>query len=240
VAPVSGTLSPIMTRRSLDRHLDLVEVDLADLKRAGAVVGGTLNDAFIASITGGLRRYHELHGAPVDELRVTMPISLRQEGDAEGGNRITLERFVVPVGETDAGARVRLTGWRCRAARHEEALPLSDTVAGLLNLLPAGVIGSMLKHVDFLASDVPGVPVPIFLAGAPVTGYYAFGPTTGAAVNVTLVSYRGTCCIGCTIDTAAVPDPEKLMACLRDGFDEVLALGGDHHPVTSMLAADPA
>ena len=240
VAPVSGTLSPIMTRRSLDRHLDLVEVDLADLKRAGAVVGGTPNDAFIASITGGLRRYHELHGAPVDELRVTMPISLRQEGDAEGGNRITLERFVVPVGETDAGARVRLTGWRCRAARHEEALPLSDTVAGLLNLLPAGVIGSMLKHVDFLASDVPGVPVPIFLAGAPVTGYYAFGPTTGAAVNVTLVSYRGTCCIGCTIDTAAVPDPEKLMACLRDGFDEVLALGGDHHPVTSMLAADPA
>ena len=240
VAPVADTLSPIMTRRSLDRHLDLLEVDLADLKRAGAVVGGTLNDAFIASITGGLRRYHELHGAPVDELRVTMPISLRQEGDPDGGNRITLERFVVPVGETDAGARVRLTGWRCRAARYEEALPLSDTVAGLLNLLPSGVIGSMLKHVDFLASDVPGVPVPIFLAGAPVSGYYAFGPTTGAAINVTLVSYRGTCCIGCTIDTAAVPDPEKLMACLRDGFDEVLALGGDHHPVTSMLSADAA
>jgi WS/DGAT/MGAT family acyltransferase len=240
VAPVSGTLSPIMTRRSLDRHLDLVELDLADLKRAGAVVGGSLNDAFIASITGGLRRYHEMHGAPVDELRVTMPISLRQEGDPEGGNRITLERFTVPVGETDAGARVRLTGWRCRAARYEEALPLSDSVAGLLNLLPSGVIGSMLKHVDFLASDVPGVPVPIFLAGAPVSGYYAFGPTTGAAINVTLVSYRGTCCIGCTIDTAAVPDPEKLMACLRDGFDEVLALGGDHRPVRSMLADDAA
>jgi hypothetical protein len=28
-----------------------------------------------------------------------------------------------------------------------------------------------------------------------------------------------------------VPDPEKLMACLRDGFDEVLALGGPHRPV---------
>ncbi len=83
---------------------------------------------------------------------------------------------------------------------------MSDAVAGVLNLLPSGVIGSMLKHVDFLASDVPGVPVRIYLAGAPVTGYYAFGPTTGAALNVTLVSYRGTCCIGCTIDTAAVPD----------------------------------
>ena len=181
-----------------------------------------------------------MHGTPVDWLRVTMPISLRTAGDPEGGNRITLERFVVPVGETDAGARVRMTGWQCRAARNEEALPLSDPVAGLLNLLPSGVIGSMLKHVDFLASNVPGVPVPLYLAGAPVTGYYAFGPTTGAAVNVTLVSYRGTCCVGCTVDTAAVPDPEKLTACLRDGFDEVLALGGPHHPVTSFLSDRPS
>ena len=35
VAPVSDTLSPIMTARGLDRRLDLFEVDLADLKRAG-------------------------------------------------------------------------------------------------------------------------------------------------------------------------------------------------------------
>ena len=235
VAPVSDTLSPIMTGRSLDRHLDLFEVDLPALKRAGAAVGGTLNDAFVASVTGGLRRYHEQHGAPVDELRVTMPISLRKEGDPEGGNRITLERFVVPVGVADAATRLRETGWSCRAARYEEALPLSDAVAGLLNLLPSGVIGSMLKHVDFLASDVPGVPVPIFLGGAPVSGYFAFGPTTGSAVNVTLVSYRDTCCIGCTIDTAAVPDPEKLSACLRDGFDEVLAIAGVHPPVVPYL-----
>ena len=240
VAPVADTLSPIMTGRSLDRHLDLFEVDLGDLKRAGGVVGGTLNDAFVAAVTGGLRRYHELHGAPVSELRVTMPISLRHEGDPEGGNRITLERFTVPVAETDPGARVRETGWRCRAARYEEALPLSDSVAGLLNLLPSGVIGSMLKHVDFLASNVPGVRIPIFLAGAPVTGYYAFGPTTGAAVNVTLVTYQDTCCVGCTIDTAAVPDPDKLTACLRDGFDEVLGLGGDHRPVTSLLSGGSA
>ena len=235
VAPVSDTMSPIMTGRSLGRRLDLFEVGLDDLKRAGSAVGGTLNDAFVASVTGGLRRYHELHGAPVDELRVTMPISLRHDGDGVGGNHITLERFLVPVGEADPAARIRVTGWRCRAARYEEALPLSDAVAGLLNLLPSGVIGSMLKHVDFLASDVPGVPVQIYLAGAPVLGYYAFGPTTGAAVNVTLVSYQDTCCIGCTVDTAAVPDPEKLTACLRDGFDEVLSVGGTHRPVTSLL-----
>ena len=240
VAPVTDTLSPIMTKRSLDRYLDLFELDQGDLKRAGAAVGGTLNDAFVSGVSGGLRHYHELHDADVAELRMTMPISLRREGDHEGGNRITLERFTVPVAGGDLAARVRVTGWRCRAARYEEALPLSDAVATLLNLLPSGVIGSMLKRVDFVASNVPGLPFPVYLAGAPVTGYYAFGPTTGAAVNVTLVSYQGTCYVGCTVDTAAIPDPERLMACLREGFDEVLGLGGEHHPVTSLLAEQSA
>ena len=33
----------------------------------------------------------------------------------------------------------------------------------------------MLRKVDFLASDVPGVPVPVYLAGAKVRVQYAFG-----------------------------------------------------------------
>jgi hypothetical protein len=110
-------------------------------------------------------------------------------------------------------------------------------VAGVLNLLPSSVIGSMLKHVDFLASDVPGVTVPLYLGGARVLGYHAFGPTTGAAFNATLVSYDGVCAVGCTIDTAAVPDPDRLMACLREGFDEVLDLAGDFTPASSLMAS---
>ena len=114
----------------------MIAVDLAALKAAGPAVGSTLNDAFVASVTGGLRRYHELHGAPVTQLRVTMPVSTRREDDPVGGNRFTLERFTLPAGEADPGTRVRMTGWQCRAARYEEALPLSDAVAGVLNLLP--------------------------------------------------------------------------------------------------------
>ena len=239
VQPVFGTLSPLMTERSLDRHLDMVAVDLDDLKRAARSVGGTVNDAFVASLTGGLRRYHQLHGEEVDELRITLPISTRKEGDPPGGNRITLERFPVPVGLADPGRRIRLTGERCRAARNDRALPLSDAIAGTLNLLPSGVVGSMLKHIDFLASDVPGVGKPIYLAGAPVSGYYVFGPTTGSAVNVTLLSYGSTCCIGFTVDTAAVPDPDSLMECFREGFEEVLELAGDHRQVDRPLQAHP-
>ena len=231
VAPVRETLSPKMTDRSLDRRLAMLTVDLDDLKQAAKSAGGTLNDAFVSAVTGGLRRYHECHGAHVDDLRITLPISIRKEDDPPGGNRITLERFSVPVGLADPAERIRRTGERCRAARDDRALPLSDAIAGTLNLLPSNVVGSMLKHVDFLASNVPGVNVPIYLAGAPVSGYFVFGPTTGSAVNVTLLTYSGTCCVGFNIDAAAVPDHDVLMECFHQGFEEVLALAGDHHLV---------
>ena len=67
-------------------------------------------------------------------------------------------------------------------------------------------IGSILRHVDFLASDVPGIPVPVFLGGARVRMQYAFGPTIGSAVNVTLLTYVDTCALGIDVDTGAIPD----------------------------------
>jgi WS/DGAT/MGAT family acyltransferase len=240
VRPVSDTLSPVMTGRGLDRNLNMISVDFHDLKQAAVSAGGSLNDAFVASVTGGLRRYHELHGAPVGELRITMPISIRKEDDPAASNRITLARFKIPVGVADPAERVQLTGQRCRSARAERALPLSNAIAGTLNLLPSGVVGSMLKHIDLLASNVPGLNVPLYLGGTPVSGYYAFGPTTGSAVNVTLFTYCGTCCVGFTIDTAAVPDCDVLMECFREGFEEVLVLAGDHHPVELPLKLDPS
>ena len=92
--PVSEPLSPVMRERGMALRLSGFHVPLADLKRAGEVLGGTLNDAFVTAIAGGLRLYHEKHGAPVDELRMTMPINLR-EGDKakKAGNQFAPARF---------------------------------------------------------------------------------------------------------------------------------------------------
>ena len=231
VAPVRSTLSPVMTDRGLTRHLEMLEVSLADLKRAAAAAGGSVNDGFMAAVTGGFRRYHEHHGAAPEKLRVTLPISIRTPEDPVGGNRITLMRFAVPVSEADPASRIKAIARLCRAARSERSLPLTDAIAGVLNFLPQVTVGSMLKHVDFLASDVPGFTFPVYLAGARLERYVAFGPTIGSSANLTLLSYDGTCGIGVTIDTAAVPDADVLVDCLREGFEEVLALGGSHDSV---------
>ena len=224
VRPVSRPGSPLMTQRSLLRRLGVHQVPLPTLREAAHRSGGSLNDAFVAGIAGGLRRYHDKHGVPVGDLHLTMPVSLRQESDDMGGNRITLMRFDVPVGIADPAERISEIHERTDRVRHEKSIPYTQIIAGALNLMPRWYIGSILRNVDFLASDVPGVPVPVFLGGAKVVVQYAFGPTIGAAVNVTLLTYVDTCALGIDVDTGAIPDFEEFCDCLIAGFDEVVAL----------------
>ncbi|MCX6480817.1 MAG: WS/DGAT domain-containing protein [Mycobacterium sp.] len=226
VRPLTETGSPLMKERTLIRRLAVHEVPLAKLKEAGHRSGGALNDAFVAGISGGLRRYHEKHGVTVGDLHLTMPISIRKEGDDMGGNHITLARFDVPVGVADPAERISETHERTTKARNERSTPYVQLIAGAMNLMPRWYIGSVLRKVDFLASDVPGVPVPVYLGGAKVTVQYAFGPTIGSAVNVTLLTYVDTCALGIDVDTGAIPDFDEFYECLVAGFDEVLALAG--------------
>lgn len=226
VAPVTEPLSPVMRGRSLRLQLDTLNVPLAELKAAAKKVDGKLNDAFVAAVTGGLRRYHEAHGAPVGELRMTMPINIRTDATAGlAGNRFVPARFPVPVGIADPVARMAATREVIARQRAEPSLPLTDALAGVLFRLPAtlatGVFGAMLKGIDVVTSNVPGAPVPIWLAGARVRSQFAFGPPSGSAVNVTLLSHLDECAVAVTSDAAAVPDPERFTACLVEGFDEV-------------------
>ena len=222
--PVGETGSPLMTQRTLVRQLAVHEVPLPKLKEAAHRGGGALNDAFVAGIAGGLRRYHEKHGVTVGDLHLTMPISIREDGDDMGGNHITLARFDVPVGLADPAERIHETRERTRKVRNEKSTPYIQIIAGAMSLMPRWYIGSVLRKVDFLASDVPGIPVPVYLAGAKVRVQYAFGPTIGSAVNVTLLTYVDTCALGIDVDTGAIPDVEVFRECLIAGFDEVLAL----------------
>ncbi len=224
VRPVIQTGSPLMKQRSLIRRLGVHQVPFPQLRAAAHGCGGALNAAFVAGVAGGLRRYHEKHGVAVGDLHLSMPMSLREEHDEIGGNRITLMRFDVPVGVGDPAQRIRQIHERTDRVRHERSLRYTQWIAGALNLMPRWYIGSILRHVDFLCSDVPGIPVPVFLGGAPVRVQYAFGPTIGAAVNITLLTYVDTCALGIDVDTGAIPDYDVFYECLVAGFDEVLAL----------------
>jgi hypothetical protein len=86
--------------------------------------------------------------APVNELRVTMPISIRTATDPLAGNRITLMRFLVPMSETDPGASPAADRHARQSGTNGRSLPFTDAIAAGLGLLPTGFVGGMLKRVD--------------------------------------------------------------------------------------------
>ena len=229
LAPIGEPLSPLLRGRSLSCRFDPLRVPLADLRAAGKKADGTLNDAFVAAVCGGLRLYHEANGAPVEELRMTMPVNIREGDDADkAGNQFAPARFAVPIATPDPVERMRAIGALVRRERAEPVLGFLEGVAGVLNRLPVSLsvslFGGMLKGIDFVTSNVPGPRREVFTAGAKMDEVYGFGPLSGAALNVTLFSYAGTCFVALNSDPAAVPDPALLRECLEGGFAEVVGV----------------
>src|SRR5205814_8286773 len=115
-----------------------------------------------------------------------------------------------------------------RSVRDEPSFGFTDALATVLNQLPTRVttafFGAMLKGSDFVTSNVPGSPFPLYVAGAELERPYPFGPLSGTAANVTLLSHCGTCCIGINTDSLAIPDAADFAKSVQAGFSEVLAL----------------
>jgi hypothetical protein len=144
------------------------------------------------------------------------------------GNRFTPARFAVPADIGDPAERIRRLGELARRWRDEPANAFTDAVAAALDALPrpvtTAVMGSMLRNIDLVCSNVPGLPTRAWLAGAEIQRQYAFAPPGGSALSVTLMSHLDVACVGIATDGAAVPDPELLERCLAEEFAAVLAV----------------
>lgn len=227
LAPAGRPRSKLTAGRSTGRAFEVIDLPYDGLRNAARLVGGTVNDAFVAGIVMGLRRYHELHSAPIGSLRVLMPINVRSDGQPLAGNHFVPARFVLPV-PADAAECLREVHRIAGSFKNDPALALTDVLAAGLDLLPGRaatfVWGSMLKGDDFCATNVPGPSFETYLAGARVERLYAFAPPSGAAMNVSLLTPGRRACVGVNLDSAAVPDPAKLASCLEEGFYEVMHL----------------
>lgn len=223
-----GPLSPIMQSRSLNYHFATIDLDFAQLRAAAKQRERTVNDLFLASISLGMHRYHEKMGRPVDKLRMNMPISLRTSDDQT--NAVTIARFEIPISDALDDV-LEATARTVRSWRAEPALKLADYLAELSRFLPPELVSAAAQTSDVTASNVPGVPVSVWLAGAKAERMYPLVGTIGAAINVTMLTYEGTASVGVSTDDAAVDDQEELVASLRYGLGEVIG--------TSVLAGDP-
>lgn len=220
--------SPLLAGRSLSWRFSALDVEFPDLRAASKAASGTLNDGFLAALLGAFRIYHEELGRPVSTMPIAIPISVRRDADAAGGNRFAAARLTAPVGIADPAERIAALGELVRTARAEPAANGLGLLASPLSRLPGPLVsqlsGRLTKANDLQASNVPGIRDEVFLAGARIERMYGFGPLPGCASMITLVTHGSTCCVAANVDPAAVTDVERFERCLEAGFAEVLAL----------------
>jgi WS/DGAT/MGAT family acyltransferase len=229
LAPPGAARSPLLANTGVPNRFLTVEASLPSLKASAKVAGGSVNDAYIAAILGGLRRYHELHDAVVDTIPMGMPVSIRNSEEEVGGNRFTGVRFAAPLGEPDPVTRIRAIRDIVHRLRDEPAIGFVDHVSPALTKLPSAAIielsASMTTAVDLNISNIPGSPIPLYLAGQRVLAMYPLGPRPGIAIMAAMITYDGTCHIGMNVDAGVFADLDVLEMCMREGFNEVLTLG---------------
>jgi diacylglycerol O-acyltransferase len=235
ITPPEATSSPAMRHRGTKRRLLVHEVPLDRLKQAGKAAGGSVNDAYLAAVVGGMRLYHEAVGVEVDQLPMAVPVygrpgvanGLAAAVTAPGGNHFSAVRFAAPVAEVDPRVRILQLRELVTAGRNEAALGATDALARVFARTPQVLLAEIARqqgHLDLQASNVAGFPGQVYLAGVPVDGMFSFGPAPGVAVMFVLTSYNGTCNVGITLDEAAIPDADLFLRSITAGFEEVLLL----------------
>jgi WS/DGAT/MGAT family acyltransferase len=230
---VGSHRSPLWRERSLDRWLGTTVLHLEDVRAAAHELGGSVNDLFITGAATAAGRVHDDAGMPVDELRVSMPVSTRHDRSA-GGNAFSPTQTLVPTAAMPCDERFRRIHEILTGVKTERVVEALEGAANAAAMLPSTALVRTGQHlagaVDFVCSNVRAAPFDLFIAGGFMEANYPLGPLAGTAFNLTTMSYRGWLFIGLVTDPAAVQDPEQLLAEIDQAYAELLAAGGVTRP----------
>lgn len=236
-----GPLSPVMIGRGTTYSFAAMDMPFEPIRSAAKEIGMSVNDAFLAAVAVGMDRYHERHGVVVDDLRINVPISLRGDaGDrsAKASNAVAIARFPIGIAgltpqEHMAEAHALVERWR-----EEPAIRMADPLAEVSWFVPVPMIAQAAQASDVTTSNVPGPPLPLYLAGVRMVAVYPLVATIGAAVNITMVTYDGTAYFGISADDRAVTDLPELIADLAAGFADVTGDTPTTRPQTTEQLTD--
>jgi diacylglycerol O-acyltransferase len=212
---------------------------IEEFKRIRSLVpGSTINDAVLAVCGGALRRYLDSHGElPVPSLISLAPLTVRNDGPESTG----LSLLRVPLGTDIEDPLRRLRSIAKLTSSQEEfeqavgAKELTDitkhapaaTLAVSARLLAGSSIAN--GHREPLAGctimNVPGPTIPLYFDGSRMTYFSAIMPISdGMGLVFSVTSYDGMVFISPTSCREHMPDPEFFAQCIRDSFQEYLAL----------------
>lgn len=223
--------SPLWATRSRNRRLEFCTVSLGSIRTVATDRQVTINDLFVAACAQAAVHYHRELGADLERLTATVVVSTEPSSPDDplgsGGDNAFIP-VPIELPGTAAGPEDRLEAAHRGVRERRDALARRPDVLSALGaiggLVPSSVAAALTldqaARVDFATSNLPGPPVPTWLAGRPVRRIHPVGPVAGTAFNVTFMSYDDQAVMGLHIDPAAVTEPALLARCLSRGFGD--------------------
>ena len=210
-----------------DRRLAVIRSDLDLAKRVAHAHGGTVNDVLLAAVAGGLRDLLSSRGELVDGLvlRAFVPVSLHRERPDQARGNLDGAMFVpLPVGVPDPVRRLRLIVAET-SERKRKARPAGGTLFSSRTLQRAALrLMARQRFMNVYTANVPGPPVPLYFAGAPLLEAF---PVVPLMANVTLgvgaLTYAGQFNITVVADRDTCPDVDVFTAGLQSSLQALAA-----------------
>ena len=218
------------------RRFAMVRASLSDFKQVKDELGGTVNDAILAAVSGALGRYLRGRGHATQglEMRAMVPISVRTE-DQKGalGNRVSTMMAVLPVWCEDPVERMSLMVERMGDLKQSKQAMGAALMTQLADFAPPTIAGqaarlqSRQRFFNLVVTNVPGPQFPLYLMGRRMERVFPMVPLAKRqALCVGIMSYDGQVNFGLIGDYDAMPDLDDFAHDLEASIEELMEAAG--------------
>ena len=207
------------------RTLALVRSSLDQVKGIAHAHHATVNDVLSTAVAGGLRNLLASRSERVDGLvlRAFVPVSLHREQPGQARGNLDGAMIVpLPIGEPDHAHRLQLIAAET-AQRKKRSRPPGGTLFRNATIQRAFLrYADRQRFMNVYIANVPGPPVPLYLAGAPLAEAFPVVPIMGnLPLGIGALSYAGQFNITVVADRDSCPDSEVFTAGLRACLDDL-------------------
>lgn len=204
------------------RRWAYVSVPLDDVKAVKNAAGTTVNDVILAVVSGVLRNWLESNGGIPDRpLAAMVPLSVRKPGEENAvGNFISSTIATLATHLDDPAARLAAIHSGMKTAKEQHGALPADMLTDFTQVAPPAVAALAARLIastklanrvslpfNLVVSNIPGPPIPLYLAGAQLLGHYPVSAIVdGVGLNITVVSTNGMLDFGFVSDRDLIPD----------------------------------
>ena len=179
----------------------------------------TINDVFLTALTGAFGRYLRAADGSVPEkqnLRVSVPVNLRANGDGTLGNCFGLLLLDLPVGLEGWQARLEVVADRMASLKKSSEARAVLVALAAVGHLPVAAEKQLINLIGGKAaavvSNLPGPRQTLTLGGARLANVVFWPPQAArVGIGVSLLSYAGRVTVGVSADTAQIAQPQQLI-----------------------------